>query len=87
MSASQDGSQVLGLPGWLPSSAFFSAMGVAGTGLVCGWGCCGGAVLVGCGVERLQAVSAIAARRRARRRIVAFRVAGAGTSVNSDAWV
>ena len=34
MSASQDGSQVLGLL----SSAFFSAMGVGGAGLVCGCG-------------------------------------------------
>ena len=62
MSASQDGSQVLGLPGGLPSSAFFAAMGVGGVGLVCG--CCGaGAVLVGGGVERLHPGNATAAKR------------------------
>ena len=50
MKAVQDGSQVLGLP----SSAFFSAIGVGGVGFVTG--VCG-VVLVGCGVERVQAVS------------------------------
>ena len=65
MSASQSGSQVLGLL----SSAFFSAMGVEGVGVV--WGCC-----VECcggdGVEdRLQAVRARSVRAR-RRGIVVF---------------
>lgn len=61
MSASQAGSQVLGLPGGLPSSAFFSAMGVGGAGLVCGWG-------AGAGdwAGRLQAVSV----RRTRQRVM-----------------
>jgi hypothetical protein len=56
MKAVQVGSQVLGLPSGLPSSDFFSAMGVDGAGVVCGWSCCG-VVPAGCGVERLQAAS------------------------------
>ena len=83
MSASQEGSQVLALPGGLPSSAFFSAMGVGGVGLVCGWGagvdCCGGG-----GEERVHAESARRALSvRARKRgIVAFHGVGPEGSLN-----
>ena len=84
MSASQAGSQVLELPGGLPSSVFFSAMGVGGVGLVCGWGagdCAGVEVWV---VEREQAESARRALsvRVRKRGIVAFRGAGPEGSMN-----